>query len=121
MTQDEINMRRESHVGYYAKLGKKIFADENQLGSDDSEGEIDLAPFYDVYFTASIGLGTPLQVSEKYFFSTTSIETVVTGKGCPADKCAEEAYDYTVSTSAVDTGVCIFDPLTTFEFSGEQI
>lgn len=44
----------------------------------------------------------------KYFLSTTTGSTVLTGEGCPSTTCAEIAYNYNDSTSHVLEGTCQF-------------
>ena len=81
---------------------------ENELGSDDDEGEIDFSLLGYSYLSATCGIGTPLQTAGNYFLSTTSLDTIMTGEGCPSSSCGVAAYDYTKSSTAIPDGVCSF-------------
>jgi hypothetical protein len=95
------------HVEYLHAVGQEILKDDDS----DNESELDLISFDilgETYFMMESSVGTPTQTGSKYFFTSTTQGTMMTGVGCPADKCSETVYDRTASKSAKYGGNCEF-------------
>jgi hypothetical protein len=107
LTAEERSAKMAKHVEYLHAVGQEILKDDDS----DNESELDLISFdilAETYFMMESSVGTPTQTASKYFFTSTTQGTMMTGVGCPADKCSETVYDRTTSTSAKYGGNCEF-------------
>ena len=120
ITTEDKNKLHQRRLAYF---NKNFGQDPREFEVSDSDGEVEFGLFYDFYLEASAGIGTPLQVANNYFFSSSVIESVMTGFGCSSDDCAEIAYNYNESTSAVRLGTCdqSGNEYVDYNFTGDHI